>query len=112
MVDASALKARVAAGAAYLDEVRPGWHDAVNVERLSMDHPEDCVIGQVFGDYDDYVNAQGIGRDLAEGLGLFSQYQGDTADWLNSYAILTDLWREVITGRQGADAALAAVPVS
>src|SRR4051794_29574206 len=43
--------ARVAAGAAWLDLHRPGWIGLVDVDLLQLDDPEECVLGQVFGDY-------------------------------------------------------------
>jgi hypothetical protein len=39
---------RVARGAAWLDEVKPGWRGRVDVAELDMTLTTDCVLGQVF----------------------------------------------------------------
>lgn len=39
---------RARAGALYLDNVRPGWAERVNVDTLDMDDPRYCVLGEVF----------------------------------------------------------------
>jgi hypothetical protein len=43
--------ARVAQGAAFLDRVRPGWADLINVDTLQMVQCYRCVLGQIYGDY-------------------------------------------------------------
>lgn len=34
-----------------LDAVEPNWWNRVNVDRLDVRHCEDCVLGQVYGNY-------------------------------------------------------------
>ncbi len=43
---------RVKAGAALLDRKRPGWANKVVAETLDMREGEQCVLGQIFGDFD------------------------------------------------------------
>jgi hypothetical protein len=43
--------ARVADGAAWLDLHQPGWTALVDVDLLQLDDPQECVLGQVYGDY-------------------------------------------------------------
>ena len=38
-------------GAAYLDTVRPGWANEINLARFNINDTEDCVIGQLYGNY-------------------------------------------------------------
>lgn len=40
---------RVARGAAWLDRVRPGWHEHISVGRLDVDSEANCVIAQLYG---------------------------------------------------------------
>lgn len=42
---------RVQRGAAYLDEVDPGWYRRVDPDTLSLDSGEHCVLGQLHGEF-------------------------------------------------------------
>ena len=42
------VQERVARGARWLDGVRPGWRDALELRRLNLRHAHNCVLGQVF----------------------------------------------------------------
>jgi hypothetical protein len=42
-------KRRVAAGAAWLDEVEPGWMSLIDLDNLDVASVRRCVCGQVFG---------------------------------------------------------------
>ena len=43
-----AALARAYDGAAFLDEVRPGWDEKVNLTTLNLESSRHCVLGQVF----------------------------------------------------------------
>src|SRR5690349_3384032 len=58
------LADRVAAGAAFLDEVKPGWHKEIDVERLNLESSCRCVMGQLYGSY--------FGRPVALKVGPFA----------------------------------------
>ena len=49
MITNEEARARVARGAAHLDQVRPGWFNRIDVGTLSLGSCWDCVIGQLFG---------------------------------------------------------------
>lgn len=55
MPDTTFPNARVAAhrGAKLLDEHAPGWADLIADDVLDMCDPSVCIVGQVFGDYND-----------------------------------------------------------
>lgn len=81
---------RVAAGVAYLDEQAPGWRDRVNLDRLRMSHCEDCILGQIYGDYwdapifreeDGNGFAVTIGVDASMGLGMSEEFAALGAEW-------------------------------
>lgn len=55
-------RGRAGRGAAYLDEVAPGWADAVDPWSLDLAHGNTCVLGQLHGSF-----SIGLGR-----AGLFS----------------------------------------
>lgn len=42
---------RVRRGAAYLDDVAPGWYRAVDVATLELAGGSSCVLGQLHGDF-------------------------------------------------------------
>lgn len=42
---------RVAAGATWLDQNKPGWIERIRLNALSLNECEECVLGHVFGDY-------------------------------------------------------------
>lgn len=39
------------AGAALLDEKRPGYADEIDLETFKIDNSRSCVLGQLYGDY-------------------------------------------------------------
>jgi hypothetical protein len=45
------IPARVARGATLLDEIRPGWWREINDDELDMQWCQECILGQVFGNY-------------------------------------------------------------
>jgi len=42
------LERRVERGIAWLDEVKPGWRDLIDVSELDMPDANQCICGQVF----------------------------------------------------------------
>lgn len=50
MTSIEELQARVDKGAAWLDEVNPGWWDRVVINKLHMIHSCSCVLGQLYAD--------------------------------------------------------------
>lgn len=51
------VKQRVNRGASLLDRRRPGWRAKINVARLSLGDPWECVLGQLYGFYTDGLDA-------------------------------------------------------
>lgn len=45
---------RVKAGAILLDGIKPGWFKNIDVFSLDLSTCEDCILGQLFGDYDGF----------------------------------------------------------
>ena len=89
------LEQRVAAGAALLDRERPGWWEEVDTERLDMASECDCVLGQVWGEYIDGVNALHVRGD--GGWVVWSTDHGfERADWTD----LDRLWLAAIAERR------------
>jgi hypothetical protein len=91
----ASIAERVAAGAALLDERVPGWHDAIDVDRLDIDSPTQCVLGQLYGDYlagEDALSELADSWSSAVSYGFVERdVDGDE---------LTDAWRALIEQRQ------------
>lgn len=45
------VEERVASGAYMLDVHAPGWRDKIDLDRLNVRSCDDCILGQVFGEY-------------------------------------------------------------
>ena len=91
---ATALAGRVRKGARLLDERMPGWWRQIDLERLDIDSPCDCVAGQV-GGYTEVLRALGL-DDGAE-----YDYGFDGGSFAEVRA-LTLAWCELITARRAA----------
>lgn len=53
----SDIRTRAAAGARVMDDVFPGWHDKIDLDRLDMSRTDACVLGQVDAGYWHAVDA-------------------------------------------------------
>lgn len=103
---------RVAAGAALLDEHRPGWDRVgVSLDGLDMADCHDCVLGQMFGHYShafrrfnaDWTIANGIlvdGQAMPLGFAAYTEDDGTDAEVDAEYAELTAAWRTLIETRR------------
>lgn len=77
-------ESKVAQGVQLLDQNVPNWRDKINVDNLDLGSCSICVLGQVFGDYNDGLNALGVdGYD----------YGFNTT---GSYASLKEAWVEAL----------------
>ena len=85
-------------GVKRLDEKRPGWYRRVYTVTLDMASSRDCVLGQVFDDYDTGKRLLGIGHGWYFGFNA-----GPGRDHYRQYRILDDLWIAEITNRKLAD---------
>ncbi len=91
---------RVARGAAILDAHRPGWHSQIDAEFLDLSSCSECVLGQLFGAFEDGVAALGISVDFTlqeeaqHGFDIRCHEGGDV------YAELHAEWLRVISERR------------
>jgi hypothetical protein len=97
------IEERVAAGVKLLDEKRPGWRSEVSAELLSMVQKSQCVLGQIFGWYDDGRAQLGLGYITAPDYGFTSDYRNyEQFEGLDEkikaeneeFAALTEAWRQ------------------
>jgi hypothetical protein len=99
---------RVQAGAAWLDEHRPGWVADIDLDRLVLSSPCRCVLGQLYGSYYNapikYFDTSDYGFDtLAEDEDLPNDDAGMDAYVAaidGEYVELTAAWRDLIAARR------------
>jgi hypothetical protein len=85
---------RVAAGAAWLDEHRPGWVERVNLDTLDLGDSCECVLGQEYGDFWK-APTEVIFEDYVRGFNRSSSRDDSSA-----YEPLTAAWRVLIEARR------------
>ena len=91
------MQDRVQAGARYLDTEHPGWEHGINLDKLHIANDCGCVIGQMTGSYNKYVEGVGMPDQVARDLGFFETRgvtQGDR------YDRITEVWVAEIAARQ------------
>ena len=49
------LQKRVDAGARWLNKVKPGWYDNIELDNLEMKDANICICGQLFGHFMDVI---------------------------------------------------------
>lgn len=82
-----AIQAKVKAGAAFLDVVKPGWTKKINLDELDLTGTYTCVLGEIYGDYGKGLTSLGLiaGTEIPDNLGFHStssvQYTRLTRAW-------------------------------
>jgi hypothetical protein len=105
----SPLPTRAVAGAALLDQRRPGWHQQVDRDRLDLEDWRADVLGQLYGSFGAGVRKLTGGRSEAEvdawtvayGFDLDEVDLGRSGGPRAAYQALTDAWRDELSRRQG-----------
>lgn len=95
------IEDRVARGAALLDQMQPGWENDVDLSRLDIGLCNTCIVGQLFGNYNDVVvdafDRRYRGISVQHNLGLYSQLPEERTE--RDYLQLTGAWRAAIIVR-------------
>ncbi len=90
------LGARVDEGIDCLDDnidiIRLNWREWIDLDSLDMAHVNNCVLGQLFGEFDDGAKSLNIEDPRVLGFDVFSE----------SYAELTNVWRRKLGGSNDA----------
>lgn len=95
-VNIEELAANANRGAELLDEVRPGWAIEIDLTTLDMASADYCVLGQLYGEYDDGLfELELTGNEQSEN-GFNSP---DWANFTESCRVLTPLWKAQIATR-------------
>ncbi|MDG4784395.1 hypothetical protein O7626_39485 [Micromonospora sp. WMMD1102] len=97
------IAARVQRGARWLDENRPGWVGDIDLITLDVHDPEHCVVGQLYGGWDESPFYPAEPADpKAVDLGFFAlaeiEARGSGA-MQAEYRLLTEAWGDLIERR-------------
>jgi hypothetical protein len=98
----------VKAGMALLDEKAPGWREKVDLDKLNMGGCVRCILGQIYGHFDEGLTALGICEvgvveiqfDLAiekaarYGFAIEDPY---LKNYHLDYATFTQTWKEALS---------------
>lgn len=87
--------AAVAKGAALLDQRRPGWEHDINLGRLDISFGSTCILGQLYGTYENGLAKVFVGDSLAAEPAFEHGFFGWTLT-----PILTRAWRREILRRR------------
>lgn len=92
---AETAKKLVAAGGSFLDLKRNGnWRAEINKDTLDLASPRYCIVGQLYGEYDDGLGELGISNPEARKYGFESGYSDNT--YVES-SDLTNAWKAYLT---------------
>lgn len=99
-------------GMELLDQERPGWKKEIDLNKLNMGGCVYCILGQIYGFFDDGLVALKIyypnpafdllevhDADLAEAA-KYGFALGDYEDYSAAYANLTQAWKEALGDEQ------------
>lgn len=85
----------VAEGATWLDSVRPGWVEEINLDRFYMSDPSQCILGQLYGNFHTPLRSGVLTGPMAAARGFVTSYFG-----CYSYAELSAAWVALIRARR------------
>lgn len=103
--DLAPASVRAAAGAVYLDERDPGWHNSIDLDDLDLGCGAKCILGQLYDGYGPGLVAAGIVDSVSEhrstdkevSLGFLPVSEGD--EFFTDTVALDEAWIREIEAR-------------
>ena len=85
-------------GIKFLDSEIPKWRRLIDRDDLDLSDPRNCIMGQIFGDYDRGRDILGLDLEESEamGFGLHDAKMDDADKYESEYYWLTDLWKGIL----------------
>ena len=87
---------RALRGVDFLDIEMPGWINHIDVDSLDLFDCDNCVLGQLFGEYTKGIKILEIGNDDAVHCGFESCHVICGGGGFMDYAELTTAWKNII----------------
>lgn len=87
-------KEAITLGADYLDLMMPGWRIEIDRDRLDLSSPRDCILGQLFGAYEDALGALSLNQVLAVAMGFDVAVEDPSPE---DYLDLQTEWQRVLS---------------
>lgn len=84
---------RVNAGIALLNSLNPGWVKKIKMRDLDLGNGQTCVLGELYGSFDNGKSQLGLSNELTTALGFFVPDEENSND---EYDTLTDVWAKKI----------------
>lgn len=91
-----------ARGAKFLDQRRPGWADEIRLADLDLRSLDNCVLGQLYGDWGKAQEAIEEIRWDADRQ-MYYGFETDHPHTRQKYAALTEEWQDQILMRRNAE---------
>ena len=104
---------RVTAGAFALDAAKPGWENQIDLDRLDVSSPVNCVLGQLYGEYTNAPKSLRMGETelgfyansvtKVDGMSLADYFDCMTSlskEVHAEYEALTSAWKDLVTSRR------------
>lgn len=93
---------RIVNGAAYLDKAMPGWDQRIDLDRLDMAHPCNCILGQLGEEPEGATQGRAPQfYEVKDRLGLTEPARLGFMTWGDErYWSLTQKWRRLIEERR------------
>lgn len=95
LIEKPDAEAQVKRGAAKLDQVNPGWHWVISIDKLQMYMWDSCILGQLYGTFVAGETTLELVDKDAEYFGFFREN--------DDYEELHDLWVAEIEGRRNGE---------
>lgn len=92
------VEERVANGMAFLDERVPGWRERIDFFCLDLGTTCRCVVGQIYGHYDDGSDMLGISLGQGERLGFVGK-GSEEGERAKEYPALTAAWKSALAAK-------------
>lgn len=100
------FKDHVSAGVTLLEEKFPGWENRIDLEMLSMNSFQDCILGQLYSGYYSGTYLLDLTDEEAARYGFYpgdSWYDSRGKDENGTSAEITDYWKSVILQKRAAN---------
>lgn len=92
---------RMRKGVKLLNEQAPGWHRKVKISTLDLSSNDNCILGQVFGEYTNGLELLDINSNDETRNGPAHGFSLCSEEWTNErIADMTEWWKKQIRAKR------------